>query len=67
MRWPGRVPEKRVSNEIVHCVDMFTTLAKLAGGDIPKDRMIDGAERKIEGLDDMQDFHDTIIRFKSET
>jgi hypothetical protein len=26
-----------------------------------------GAERKIEGLDDMQDFHDTIIRFKSET
>jgi hypothetical protein len=26
-----------------------------------------GAERKIEGLDDMQVFHDTIIHLKSET
>jgi hypothetical protein len=26
-----------------------------------------GAERKIEGLDDMQGFHDTIIRLKSDS
>ena len=31
IRWPGRVPAGRVSNEIVHEVDTFTTFAKLAG------------------------------------
>jgi arylsulfatase A-like enzyme len=45
MRWPGRVPEGRVSNEIVHCVDTFTTFAKLTGGEIPKDRIIDGVDQ----------------------
>ena len=27
-RWPGKVPADRVSNEIVHIVDLFTTLAR---------------------------------------
>ena len=45
LRWPGRVPEGRVSNEIVHCVDTFTMFAKLAGGDVPKDRLIDGVDQ----------------------
>ncbi len=45
MRWPERVPAGAVSNEIVHCVDTFTTFAKLAGGDIPKDRLIDGVDQ----------------------
>src|SRR5207302_5602805 len=30
IRWPGRVPAGRVSNEIVHEVDTFTTFAKIA-------------------------------------
>lgn len=46
VRWPGRVPEGRVSNEIVHCVDTFTTFAKLAGGDVPNDRIIDGVDQR---------------------
>lgn len=45
MRWPGQVPAGKISNEIVHSVDTFTTFAKLAGGDIPKDRMIDGVDQ----------------------
>ena len=45
MRWPGRVPAGRVSNEMVHEVDMFTTLARMGGADIPADRAIDGVDQ----------------------
>lgn len=45
IRWPGRVPAGRVSNEIVHEVDTFTTFAKLAGVAAPTDRPIDGVDQ----------------------
>jgi arylsulfatase A-like enzyme len=40
IRWPGKVPAGRLSNEIVHIVDMYPTLARVGGADIPKDRPI---------------------------
>ncbi len=46
VRWPGRIPAGRVSNEIVHQVDLFPTLAAAVGLDlIPKDRAIDGVNQ----------------------
>jgi arylsulfatase A-like enzyme len=45
IRWPGRVPVGRVSNEIVHEVDTYTTFAKIAGAPLPQDRPIDGADQ----------------------
>jgi arylsulfatase A-like enzyme len=45
IRWPGKVPAGNVNNEIVHIVDMFTTLARVGGGQIPKDRPIDGVDQ----------------------
>lgn len=42
MRWSGQVPAGAVSNEIVHLVDMFPTLAALTGAAVPTDRPIDG-------------------------
>ena len=45
VRWPGKVPMGRVSNEIVHIVDLFTTLAHAGGAVIPKDRSIDGVDQ----------------------
>jgi arylsulfatase len=46
VRWPGRIPAGRVSNEIVHQLDLFPTLAAAAGADIvPKDRAIDGVNQ----------------------
>src|SRR4051812_5176599 len=45
VRWPGRVPAGRVSNEIVHEVDTYTTFAKLAGARVPRDRPIDGVDQ----------------------
>jgi arylsulfatase A-like enzyme len=45
IRWPGRIPPERVSNEIVHEVDTYTTLAKMAGISVPQDRAIDGVDQ----------------------
>jgi arylsulfatase len=46
IRWPGRIPAGRVSNAIVHQVDLFPTLAAAIGADlVPKDRAIDGVNQ----------------------
>jgi arylsulfatase len=45
IRWPGKVPAGTVSNEIVHGVDMFATLATLAGVDVPGDRPMDSLDQ----------------------
>lgn len=45
VRWPGRVPAARVTNEIVHVVDLYPTLAAVAGTRVPQDRPIDGVDQ----------------------
>ncbi len=45
IRWPGKVPAGNVNNEIVHIVDMYPTLARVAGAQVPKDRAIDGVDQ----------------------
>jgi arylsulfatase A-like enzyme len=44
IRWPGKVPAGRISNELVHLVDTFTTLLLAAGANVPADRQIDGID-----------------------
>ena len=44
IRWPGRIPAGSASDEIVHAMDVFPTLAKIAGGKVPDDRPIDGID-----------------------
>jgi arylsulfatase len=46
VRYPGRVPAGSQSDEIVHITDMFTTLIRWAGADIPGDRVIDGLDQR---------------------
>ena len=41
-RWPGHIAPGSVSNEIVHVVDLFPSLAAVAGAAVPTDRPIDG-------------------------
>ena len=48
MRWPKRIPAGVVSSEIAASIDLLPTFAKLAGGAVPSDRIIDG--RDIWGL-----------------
>jgi len=45
IRYPGVIPVKQVSNDLVHLIDLFPTLAKFAGGKIPQDRILDGADQ----------------------
>jgi arylsulfatase len=44
MRWPGNIPAGTASDEIVHEMDLFPTLARIAGGKVPEDRVIDGID-----------------------
>ena len=44
-RWPGHIPAGRVSNDIVHLVDLFPSFAGVAGGRIPDDRVMDGLDQ----------------------
>ena len=44
-RWPHKIPAGRMSNEIVHEVDVYNTLARIAGAPIPTDRPIDGVDQ----------------------
>ncbi|KAL6485323.1 hypothetical protein MHYP_G00073680 [Metynnis hypsauchen] len=41
-RWPGRLPAGRVVDEPTSLMDVYPTVAKLAGGQLPQDRVLDG-------------------------
>jgi arylsulfatase A-like enzyme len=45
VRWPGHVAPAQVTNEIVHVVDLYPTIAKIAGAALPDDRPIDGLDQ----------------------
>ncbi|MFT5342551.1 MAG: arylsulfatase A-like enzyme [Paracoccaceae bacterium] len=45
MRWPGHIPAGSVNKEIVHEMDLLPTLAAIAGGTIPDDRIVDGVKQ----------------------
>ena len=62
IRWPGKVPAGKVSNELVHEVDWFTTLLLTAGAKVPADRMIDGMDMRNFLLGDAeQSGRDTVL------
>ncbi|MEW6303247.1 MAG: sulfatase [Verrucomicrobiota bacterium] len=46
MRWPGKIPAGTVCDEIVTTMDLLPTFAKLAGGEPPRDRKIDGHDAR---------------------
>ena len=45
IRWPGKIPAGKVSNEIVHLVDILPTFSRVAGYKVPDDRIIDGVDQ----------------------
>jgi arylsulfatase len=55
IRWPGKVPKGKVSNELVHEVDLFTTLVKAGGGKVPSDRQVDGMDMRDFLLGDAEE------------
>ena len=47
IRWPNQIPAKQVSNEMMHEVDLFATIAAAVGSKdiVPKDRAFDGIDQ----------------------
>lgn len=45
MQWPGVIPAQQVSNDVVHQIDVFPTLAAFVGSKVPKDRILDGVDQ----------------------
>jgi arylsulfatase A-like enzyme len=47
IRWPGRIPAGQVTNELVHEIDIFPTIAAAVGAQnlVPADRIIDGVNQ----------------------
>jgi arylsulfatase A-like enzyme len=39
------VPSGLVTNEIVHIADLFPTIARITGAEVPTDRVIDGIDQ----------------------
>ena len=44
VRWPGRIAPGTSSDEVVHVMDLFPTLAGITQGEVPDDRPIDGID-----------------------
>ncbi|OIQ28501.1 MAG: arylsulfatase [Bacteroidetes bacterium MedPE-SWsnd-G2] len=44
IKWPGKIPARSVSNEITHEMDVYATLANIAGGKVPTDRIMDSVD-----------------------
>jgi arylsulfatase A-like enzyme len=45
VRWPGRIQPATSSDEIIHVTDLFATIARAAGAELPADRPIDGVNQ----------------------
>jgi arylsulfatase A-like enzyme len=43
-RWPGKIPGGRICRELTATIDILPTFTKLAGGQPPQDRIIDGRD-----------------------
>lgn len=68
--WPNKIEAGRVSDEVIHVTDLYTTLATLAGAadDIPTDRPVDGMNQTefLLGGDDTKSARDGFVYFIKE-
>ena len=44
VKWPNKIKAGSSSDEIVHAMDLFPTIAALTGSKVPEDRVIDGID-----------------------
>ena len=42
--WPGHIPARMLLDELTSTMDLLPTVTKLTGGDLPRDRVIDGKD-----------------------
>ncbi len=44
-RWPGNIRPDWKTQQMIHIMDLFVTLGRIGGGDIPDDRPVDGLDQ----------------------
>jgi len=66
MRWPAAIPAGTENSEPITSVDFLPTLARLAGGKVPDDRIIDGKDIQplMVGESDAVSPHDAIFYYR---
>ena len=66
-RWPGSISAGTVSAEAITIMDLLPTLTKLAGGEVPNDRVIDGKDiwPLLAGKPDAKSPHEAIYYLRS--
>lgn len=62
-KWSDTIPGGLVSNEPAMNIDLFPTLVKLAGGDLPTDRLIDGKDILPMLVDGAASPHEALFLF----
>lgn len=64
--WPGKIPAGTESDAIVGMFDILPTFAALAGGTVPADRKIDGADiwPQLAGVKDAKPAHETFYFYR---
>jgi arylsulfatase A-like enzyme len=62
MRWPGEIPAGTKCDELATTLDVFPTVAKLIGAEVPTDRIIDGKDMwpLMSGQEGAQSPHDVM-------
>ena len=61
MRWPGKIKAGREESGIGASIDLYSTLAKLGGAEVPTDRAVDGMDLSGVILDAEESPRDTFI------
>jgi len=64
--WPGKIPAGTSCGEVCGMMDIMPTFVKIAGGEAPKDRTIDGADiwPLISGAEGAKTPHDTFYYYR---
>lgn len=65
MRWPGKIPAGKICGEVCGTIDLLPTLAKLAGAEVPTDRVIDGRDIRplLEGMPGAKSPHEAYFYY----
>jgi len=68
VRWPGKIPGGRVSDEMVTSMDLMPTLARVAGATEPRDRTIDGKDitALVFGEEGARSPHETFYYYRGD-
>lgn len=64
--WPGMIEAGAVSREVASAMDLFPTFLRLAGTDIPRDRVIDGVDMSRILFENGSALRDLVFYYRSD-